>query len=85
MLFPRDENAADAAATMASTEQGGKADKHDHLHNGFGRRALAVFRATFEPGAFQDKTRDQANSLQFTVKRPFHNEISVKPGKSVST
>ena len=46
-LRPRGEGAADAAATMAGTEQGGKADKHDHLHNGFDRRALVVFKSNF--------------------------------------
>ena len=34
-MFPRDEGAADAAATMAGTEQGGKAVEHGELHVGF--------------------------------------------------
>jgi hypothetical protein len=38
-------------------------------------------RATSDPVAFQDKTRDQADILQFSVKRPFQNEISLKPAE----
>jgi len=59
---------------MAGTEQGGKADKHDDLHDGFDRRALAVFKSNFRSGRFQNKTRDQTEFPQFSVKRPFQNE-----------
>ena len=68
-----------AAATMAGTEQGGKADKHDNLHNGFDRCALAVFKSNFRSGAFQNKTRDQTEFSDFSVKRPFQNETQLTP------
>ena len=42
-------------------------------------------RATSDPVAFQNKTRDQADFSEFSVKRPFQNEISLKPAKSGST
>ena len=64
---------------MAGTEQGGKADKHDDLHNGFDRCALAVFKSNFRSAAFQSKTRDQAEFSEFSVKRPFQNETSLTP------
>ena len=54
-LSPRDEGAADAAATMAGTEQGGQADKHDDLHNGFDRCALAVFNSNFRSSRFSEQ------------------------------
>ena len=65
-MSPRDEGAADAAATMAVTEQGGKANKHDDLHNGFDRppctrrdgterRALVVFKSNFRSGRFSEQ------------------------------
>ena len=41
-----------AAATMAGAEQGGKADQHDHMHNGFDRCALAVFKSNFRSSCF---------------------------------
>jgi hypothetical protein len=66
---------------MAGTEQGGKADKHDDLHNGFDRRALAVFKSNFRSGRFQNKTPDRVDSRQFSVKQPFQNEISLKLAK----
>jgi hypothetical protein len=89
-VFPRDEGAADAAATMAGTEQGGKADKHGDLHVGFecpsrtrrdrtDRCALVTFKSNFRSVAFHNKTRDQADFLSFSVKRPFQNEISLTP------
>jgi hypothetical protein len=33
-------------------------------------------RATSDPVAFQNKTRDQAHFLEFSVKRPFQNETN---------
>jgi hypothetical protein len=36
-------------------------------------------RATSDPVAFHNKTRDQADFLSFSVKRPFQNEISLTP------
>jgi hypothetical protein len=45
------------------------------------RCALVVFKSNFRAGrfpvAFQNKTRDQADFLQFSVKRRFQNEISL--------
>jgi hypothetical protein len=84
-LSARDEGAADAAATMAGTEQGDKAEKHDSLHNGFDRCALAVFESNFRSGRFSEQTAGSCGLRQFTVKRPFQNEISLKPAESGST
>jgi hypothetical protein len=64
---------------MAGTEQGGKADKHDNLHNGFDRCALAVFKSNFRSRRFSEQNAESCGLLQFTVKRPFQNEISLKP------
>ena len=36
-------------------------------------------RATSDPVTFHNKTRDQADFLPFSVKRPFQNEISLTP------
>jgi len=80
-VSPRDEGAADAAATMAGTEQGGKADKHDHLHSGIDRRALAVFKSNFRSGRFSEQNAGSGGPRQFSVKRPFQNEISLKLAK----
>ena len=36
-------------------------------------------RATSDPAAFQNKTRDQTEFSEFSVKRPFQNETQLTP------
>jgi hypothetical protein len=36
-------------------------------------------RASSDPAAFQSKTRDQTESSEFSVKRPFQNETQLTP------